>query len=433
MNIDPRHATPLRVPPDRELRFIVGGLVTILALVGFIAVALTAQRGVPLRSYYTVRAEFRSVGNIEQYSEVRIAGQLVGQVLDSSYRHGIASLQLQLQKSSEPLRGSTTAQIRLKGLLGAKYVELVPGRTGVSIPNGGTIPASRTSTAVDVFHVLQTLDARRRLDLRQTLAALGGGFLGRGAQLNDALAAAVPVLSSTDAYASAVNTRTGAAARLIPAAQSLSAALDPVRVPLAAGFAPQARLLTPFVAERSPTESALEIAPGALSTTRTGLAATDPLLAQTTGFARAAVQLTGVAPSALRQATALLQSTPGPLRQLTPLADALGGAVDPTVRLTGGVAPLITPAIRALTDSVPTLAALGTHACDVLAFARNWRSLLGYGQASSTGDPIGPSDYVMTGVAANADALSPSAAKPPALIGHDPYPAACTAPTEHLR
>ena len=425
-------ARPTRTLRDSEAHLVIAGLLTVAALIGFVALALTAQRGLPLRSYYTVHADVRDAGTIEEYSEVRIAGKLAGQVLGSTYDRGIASLTLQLNTSVEPLRTSTTARIRLKGLLGAKYVDIVPGRTGGTIPDGGTIPISHTSTTVDVFHVLATIDGSRQRDLRQTLDALGEGFLGRGAGLNDSLSAAPAVAANTQSFAAAVVARAGAAARLIPSAQSLTAAFDPVRAELAAGFDPQARVLQSFVSERGPTQSTLQIAPVALPAIRGGLQQTDPLLAQTAGFARAAVALTGVAPRALRQATELLQTAPGPLGQLSPLLDALGSAVPPTLRLTAGLDPLTAPAHRVLDNNLPILRTLGAHGCDVLDFARNWRSLLGYGQASGTGDPIGPSNYVMVGAAVNADAAGPSSPRPASLIGHDPYPAPCAAGTEHL-
>lgn len=409
------------------------GVLTIAVLIGFVVLALTAQRGLPLRSYYTIHATFRSAGEIEQYSDVRIAGNLVGQVLNSSYRNGTAELTLQLQAGIEPLRTSTTAQIRLKGLLGARYVQLVPGSTGGPIPEGGTIPLAQTSTAVDVFHVLEAFDAPRRRDLRQTLDALGEGFLGRGSGLNGALANAPLVTTNTQAYSSALDAEPAAVQRLIPAAQSLSDALDPVRARLATGFAPEARSLAPFVDERPATEATLQLAPSALPAVRDGLAQTDPLLAETAAFATAAVQLTHLAPASLRSATALLRAAPGPLGQLTPLLDTLRRAVDPTLALTAGLQPLIAPATSVLDHSRPVLQSVGTHGCDVLGFLRNWRSLLGYGQASGTNDPIGPSNYVMVGVAANADAAGPSGPKPAALIGHDPYPPACGAQTETTR
>jgi virulence factor Mce-like protein len=416
---------------DANLGLVLGGVTVVAVLVGFIALALTAQRGLPLRSYYTLHADFRDVGTIEEYSDVRIAGRLVGQVLDSSYDRGVISLTLQLSPSAEPLRSSTTARIRLKGLLGAKYVDLVPGRSGTPIPNDGTIPLSHTSTTVDVFHLLESIDAPRQADLRQMLGALGEGFLGRGTGLNQALAIAPSVAGNTGSFAGAVVARPGAAARLVPAVQSLTAALDPVRGQLAAGFAPAAAALEPFTAERATVQSTLTLASSALATTRVGLAETDPLLSETAGFARAAVMLTRVAPTSLRQATELLQAAPAPLRAAAPLLTSLSAAVPRTLELTGGLDPLIAPAARALDHALPILTSVAPRACDFLGFVRNWRSLLGYGQASG-GNPIGPSNYVMVGAAVNADMLGPSAPKPPSLVGHDPYPAPCTEATEHL-
>jgi phospholipid/cholesterol/gamma-HCH transport system substrate-binding protein len=417
----------LRTKNDAGL--LAAGVVTLALVVGLSALALTAQRGLPLRNYYVLRASFRDAGNIEEYSEVRIAGNLVGQVLGSSYRSRIAQLTLQLTPSVEPLRSDTTARIRLKGLLGAKYVELVPGRRGAPLANNATIPVSQTSTAVDVFHVLEALDSRRQVDLQELLGALGEGFLGRGQQLNGALSEAPGLVANIDQVASAVDARTGAASRLVPSAEALTAAVDPVGHALAQGFSPEASALQSFVTERRSVQAMLDEAPGALSTIQQGLAQTDPLLHETTGFAQAAVKLTRVAPGALRRATALLDAAPAPLRGAQALLNHLSGAIPPTLRLTASLSPLITPALRLLTNALPALDTLAARSCDILGFARNWRSMLAWGTGG--GGAIGPSNVFRAAPVVNPD-TNPAPQKTATLFGQDVYPAPCAAATEHL-
>jgi hypothetical protein len=100
------------------------------------------------------------------------------------------------------------------------------------------------------------------------------------------------------------------------------------------------------------------------------------------------------------------------------------------------VNPVIPPAIDALTESVVSLTPLGTHGCDVLDFAKNWRSALSFGVATgsaplSAGEPgLGPLNSLRV---LPVRLLSELLADVPAnsLPLRNPYPAACTAPTEH--
>lgn len=369
---DPRRATLLAA--------VAGALL----LAGLAYLALTAANGLPLRRYYYLEAEFANAAGLDVYSDVRIAGELVGQVRGASLHYGRARVTLQLNQSAAPLRAGTTARIRLQGLLGARYVQLTPGRTGPELRSGATLPVSRTSTSVDVFDVLSTFDAKRRVALRATLGGLGQGFLGRGAGLNQALSHAPALVASFDATAAAVNSRPGAAQRLVPGAESLAAALDPVRHPLAEGLDPEARSLQPFSDERGSVQATLAEAPAALAAIRLGLAQTDPLLSQTRGLSRGLVALTGPAPAALRSATTLLRSAGQPLRRTRPLLTSLNGAIPPALQLLRAAAPLAAPAARTLGNAIPGLFDLGAYGCDVSGWARNWYETFQLGSPPQT-------------------------------------------------
>jgi ABC-type transporter Mla subunit MlaD len=392
-----------------------------LLLAGLAYLALTAENGLPLLSYYYLNAKFKNASQIDTYSDVRIAGKLVGQVLGSSLQNGQAVVRLQLDPSEGLLRSSTTARIRLQGLLGAKYVELTPGRTGRRLRSGATLPVSQTSTTVDVFDVLAMFDARRREDLRGVLGGLGQGFLGRGPQLNQALQSSPGVVYDLGQLASAVNGRTGAAARLIPEAQSLSGAVDPVRTELAQGFAPGARALAPWTVERRSTQEALTLAPPALSAIHLGLSQTDPLLVQTAALSHELVRLTGPAPAALEAATRLLRASSSPLRRTRTLLTTLSGAVPPTLGLLDRVAPLTAPSTRSLTNTIPGLYELGRYTCDIESWANDWYRLfeLGIPPASSAG---------LTGFIRVAFVVDKAAteANRPGAIASTWYPAPCT-------
>lgn len=409
-------------------------LAALCGLAGFAALmylALTAQRGLPGPSYYELTAEFRNAGNMSTFSEVRIGGRRVGQVVALRSSGGVARLRLQLSPGTDPLPVDSTARIRLKGLLGGKFVELTRGRAAHMLPNGGTIPLRQTSTSTDLIDTLQTLDARRRSSLRATVRALGAGLAANGELLNAALHTAPAAMRDGSIVARAIRARRGAAARLAPSVDALARALDPVREDFVRGFAPGARAMAPFSARRAAVQTALELGPDALHTVRDGLAAADPLLAETAGFARAAARLTRPAPGALRATTALLRESPQPLRTTKVLLRRLQMAIPPTLQLTRSIDPLITPVTRAARNTARILRTLGDYGCDYLGFVRNWRSTLAFGPRLS-GGPIGPATMIRVQIALTGDAPGDTARRH-AGVARDPYAPPCTAISEALR
>ena len=415
----------------------VAALAIALALTWF---ALVAPRGVPGVSYYELDAEFANAANVGVGSDVRVSGRRVGQVTDTRLHAGRATLSLQLASSEGPLRSDSRARIALKGLLGAKFVEITPGRTGQELESGATLTTRQTSTAVELLDVAQALDAPHRRRLQHTVRGLGAGFLGRGEDANETLRAAPDVLADTTSWTSAVLEREGAAARLNPSAASAAEAFDPVRQELAEGFRPAARVMQAFADRRDAVRRTLEAAPPALAALREGLDAATPLLDETAGLARATTRLTRRAPAALRETRLLLREAGSPLQRTEPLLRSLAASVPSTLRLLDRLAPVAAPAGRALRNSQPQLVELGRRPCDLFRMARNWRSLLGYGVAPGSGDPLGNLDDDAGGLgglnslrtlaispkstdALTVDAPAPAGSRPP----NNAYPGPCLA------
>lgn len=366
--------------------------IAIVLFVGMIWLAVVAPKGVPGRGYTYVDAEFREAANVPTSTEVRIAGKSAGQVVDARLENGIAKLRLQLRPGNVALHEDATARIGLKGLLGGKYVGIDPGGRGAELEDGATLPASRTSTAVDLVDIVQTFDESSRKALQHTLRGLGQGIAGRGEDVNDLLRTATPMARDLRRVSEAVLARDGAAARLLPALESTAAAFDPVRAQLAAGFRPGAAVFEVFAGRRANVQDTLEIAPSTLVGLRGGVDAATPLLNEVAGLARVATRFSRPAPVALRQTAKLLEEARPALRETSPLLRRLERAVPPTLLLLRRVDPVARPVTRALTTSLPPLVELGRRPCDLQSFAKNWRSMMGFGVAPGSGDPNGGLD-----------------------------------------
>jgi phospholipid/cholesterol/gamma-HCH transport system substrate-binding protein len=420
---------------------LISALVAGLLLAALIYLAAVAPRGVPLISYYYVNADFSNASNIDLLATVDIAGRDVGQVSHISYQHGLAVLKLQMFPGTQKLTSDATARIRQKNPIGAKYVEVTPNPHGTVLQGGATMPVSRTSTAVDTQTLLNGLTPPARTGLTNSVTGLGEGFLGRGTGINEALTFTAPELQHMEATWNAILARPGSAARLVPSAESMAAAYEPVRTQLAAGFEPQAQVLQDFADERANLQSTLDVAPSSLGALRVGLAESQPLLDQMTGFARATVKLTAPAPAALRAATTFLKTATPSLRRTLPLLRSIDAAVPSADSMFNTVYPALSPSVRLLSNQMSPLQTLAAHSCDYLSWASNWRSMLEWGVPGNY-DPSSDLTATEPGLGRNVNSFRNDAlvedsteitdADNPGNFPHgaDAYPAPCTATSQ---
>lgn len=417
----------------------------ILLLLSYLAAV--APRGVPKYNYYELDAEFADTADLRLLSAVHVDGRRAGQVATIDHDGDKVVLRLQFAPGEKPLRSDTRARVRLKNPVGAKYVDLEPGRRGKPLPDRGRLPVEQTSTTVDMAELLEAFDAPTRNDVRKTVQGLGKGYLGRGQDINRLIDTAPPLFDDTRSVANAVLDREGAARRLFPSAEQLAQAYDPVREDLARGFDPQARVLRAFADEAAAVRATLEEAPPALSALRSGLDASNPLLDETASLARATTTFTGEAPAALRETTALLREGGPALRRSKPLLAAIGGSVRPTLSALDRFDPVVGPTIRFARNQARPLTEFGSRGCDILTMGRVWRNALALGVPGNT-DPKTDLDNLQPGLGPNINsyrvlgvpqddgeslAADTSGTTASANIGRNPYPRPCEAAGERLR
>lgn len=90
--------------------------------------------------YYPVKAVFTTVKGLRKDTVVEISGIEVGKVsdikLDKDNYAAVVTLRIY---GDVKLQEDAIASIRTKGLLGEKYVEIMPGGADILIPSGGTL------------------------------------------------------------------------------------------------------------------------------------------------------------------------------------------------------------------------------------------------------------------------------------------------------
>jgi phospholipid/cholesterol/gamma-HCH transport system substrate-binding protein len=384
--------------PALNPAFMAIGAVTVLLAVVVLLISMRAQDGIPGRSYYDLTVQFAGDGGAPVLpppgSDVRIAGRRIGQTRESRLERGVATLDLQLDSDVGELPADTTAAVRAQGLLGAKYVDVVPGTSPRRLPSGSFIAPRRTSIATTLSDVVQALDGPRRGSLGMMLRGLGGGLAGRGGQLNDGLRDLATGLRSARLTIGAL-ARDHRLPELVRQAEAAVAALDPVGDELAATFAPAEKALRPFAQERSRVAQLLSVAPGALEGTRRSLAESDPLLSRAERFAAAATEFTAAAPRALDSVTGVLRDGRRPLRHARRVLLTARAAVPPTLKLTTALNPVLPRLGDVLDLARDPSRTLGAYGCDIDRWGVTWRSFLGYAPRGQSG-PLGPLTILRT-------------------------------------
>jgi phospholipid/cholesterol/gamma-HCH transport system substrate-binding protein len=186
-------------------------------VIAVVAVAVIVLSG---GSSYQVKAVFQNASQIVNGDQVEVAGNSVGSVSDVALTpNGQAVLTLQINDSHyHPLRQGTEATVRLTSLSGIanRYVDLRLGpATAPRIVNGGVIPTSNTTSAVDLDELFNTLDAKTRKGLQDVFQGSASQYAGEGQRIQAAYAYLNPAVASASVLFSEINRDTSKFTRFI--------------------------------------------------------------------------------------------------------------------------------------------------------------------------------------------------------------------------
>jgi phospholipid/cholesterol/gamma-HCH transport system substrate-binding protein len=142
------------VTPFRERNKTVIGLVGILSLLLLVAAAFTTDRLPFIGGGSVYQADFSEAAGLQKMDEVRVAGVKVGKVVGISLQGDHVLVKMRIK--GVHLGSQTRAAIKIKTVLGRKYVALDPEGPG-SLSTGTPIPLSRTTSPFDISPAFQQL------------------------------------------------------------------------------------------------------------------------------------------------------------------------------------------------------------------------------------------------------------------------------------
>ena len=209
------------------------GAITVLVTIVAVTLAYNANNGLPFVPRYTLHLQIADASEVTKNAEVHMGGALIG-VVDSvapardAAGQPISVMDLSLQKNVEPLPVDSTFDVRLKSSIGLKYIQVTKGTSSQTYPNGATVPISQSGSEVDLDQFLSMFDAKTRLGVTASTIGFSDALAGRGAGINDAIGAFVPLVEDLGPVARNLASKKTDLGGFFHGLESFSSALVPV-------------------------------------------------------------------------------------------------------------------------------------------------------------------------------------------------------------
>jgi phospholipid/cholesterol/gamma-HCH transport system substrate-binding protein len=139
--------------PFRERNPLPIGIIGIVAILAIVLLAFNANKLPFIGGGDTYHADFADAAGLKTGDDVRIAGVKVGKVTSLELRGDVVRVGFQVSSGSD-VGVDSTAEIKIKTLLGQKYVALTPDGSGHL---SSAIPLDRTKTPLDVTEAFNQL------------------------------------------------------------------------------------------------------------------------------------------------------------------------------------------------------------------------------------------------------------------------------------
>jgi virulence factor Mce-like protein len=281
----PVEATRLSAFANPVLIGAVALLVTLIA----VFLAYTANGGLPFVPTRELKVDIGDGSNLVPGNDVLEGGHRIGFVFAmqpvrvASGATG-AQLTLKLSQNQGKIPVDSTVDVRLRTVLGSKYVDLVKGRSQQAFPDGGTLPIAQTDVPVQLDQVFNIFNPPTRLAVQQNLQGFGDTFAARGGDLNttiQALPALLQHLQPVAAYLSAPSTQL---TRFFDSLNGFTGAVAPVSGTLASLFGDAATTFQAISSNPANLEATIARSPSTLAVSTDSLRTQQPFLVDLTTF-----------------------------------------------------------------------------------------------------------------------------------------------------
>jgi phospholipid/cholesterol/gamma-HCH transport system substrate-binding protein len=128
----------------RERRAWLVGITSIVLLAIGVGFAFSINRFEGLRGVYSISADLKDAAGVQPGNEVRVAGVKVGRVIGVTLRPRAARIEMEVQQDVR-LPSETRVEVKLKTLLGQKFIDLEVPHNFTVAASGGNDPSAETN------------------------------------------------------------------------------------------------------------------------------------------------------------------------------------------------------------------------------------------------------------------------------------------------
>jgi len=133
---------------SRTIRFVIGVIALILGAVVLVVTGrLVAENLIPPPTY-AISADFENVGGLKTGDEIQIGGVTIGHVARISLEKGRAHVVMRIERSVR-ISSDAVAEISTAGIVGGRYIAIIPGRDQHYLSEGDTLRHTHSALILD--------------------------------------------------------------------------------------------------------------------------------------------------------------------------------------------------------------------------------------------------------------------------------------------
>lgn len=313
------------------------GVFALLVVAAAVGISYRAQNGLPWVGTYDVHVQVPDAAKLLKNADVRIGGARVGQVLGIEPQPAgedhppYTRLDIALDGDTAHLPVDSTAEVRLASVLGGKFLDIVPGKSEETLPEGGTLALEHGRLGADQDEALLVFNPESRAALRDMLAELSTALAGRGGEVNKTIETAARAFPAAERVLGVLVAPDTDLAGFVRGAGDAARALEPLADDLGSLLDDGATTFEAIAAASGSLDQALAAAPGATRETTAALTAVRPVLDDAEAVVTALEPATPLLEDSLHEVVATMRTaTPVTTRiaRLAPAMNAAFSAVD---------------------------------------------------------------------------------------------------------
>jgi len=334
------------------------GALTVLVVLVAVFLAYNANNGLPFVPTRELKVDVANGSNLIPGNDVLEGGNRIGFLASEKpvqFNDGTvgAQLTLKLSKNQGKIPVDSTVAVRLRSVLGQKYIDLVKGSSSHIFADGGTLPASQAQVPVQLDEVFNIFDPKTRAAVQTNLQGFGGAFTARGNDLNltiQSLPSLLQHLEPVAAYLSAPSTQL---IRFFNSLDAFTGALAPVSQQTAALLRDAATTFQAITTNPSTYEATIAESPSTLTVSTDSLRVQQPFLVDLTTLGNNLTPATAALKASLPDINLALEAGARTLGRTPTLNSGLQKVMSALKALAQD--PLTNVALNGLNDTVSTL------------------------------------------------------------------------------